>query len=94
MRPKALLDNGESGKIVELFQPEADTAPAPYRIGVWRVLARSSIGEEQHRYVERIRAVLHDPQAPDCVSAAESLGKLNAAQPGRSRNHFALAAHG
>ena len=76
---EGLLDNGESRNIVELFQPEADTATAPYRIGVWRILARATSGDERNRYIERIRAVMRDPQAVDRVSAAESIGKLNAA---------------
>lgn len=76
---EALLDNGESNNIVGLFKPEADTASAPYRIGVWRVLARAS-GAERQGYVERIRAVLHDSNATDRISASESLGKLDAAK--------------
>ena len=76
---EGLLDNGESGGIVELFKPEADTAPAPYRIGVWRVLARATNGTERSGYVERIRAVMRDAKATDRISASESLGKLNAA---------------
>lgn len=76
---EGLLDNGESGKIVELFRAEADTATAPYRIGVWRVLARSTTGKERNDYIEKIRAAMHDPQAIDRISAAESLGKIDAA---------------
>lgn len=77
---EGLLDNGESRpKIAQLFQKESETATAPYRIGVWRVLARSTDGDERRRYVEMIRAVLNDPQATDRISAAESLCKLNAA---------------
>lgn len=76
---EGLLDNGELGKIADLFQSEADIATAPYRIGVWRVLARSTTGEERNRYIERIREAMHDPQAIDRISAAESLGKINAA---------------
>jgi hypothetical protein len=76
---EGLLDNGEYGKIAELFRPEADVAAAPYRIGIWRVLVRATIGDERNSYIERIRAVMHDPQAIDRISAAESLGKLNAA---------------
>jgi hypothetical protein len=78
---EALLDNGESAGIGELFRPEAATAIAPYRIGVWRVMARSTSGEARARFIEQIRAVLHNPQAADRVSAAESLGKLAAADP-------------
>src|SRR5688572_29330879 len=44
---EGLLGNGESSKIAGLFRPEADTAAAPYRIGVWRVLARSTKGDER-----------------------------------------------
>jgi hypothetical protein len=76
---EGLLDNGASRKIAERFRPEADTSPAPYRIGVWRVLARATSGDERNRYIERIRTVMRDPQAVDRISAAESLGKLNAA---------------
>jgi HEAT repeat protein len=76
---EGLLDNGHIGRIPELFRPEADTATAPYRIGVWRVLARSTSGAERERFVEKIRKVLHDPQATDRISASESLGKINAA---------------
>ncbi len=76
---EGLLDNGESAKIADLFRPEADTASAPYRIGVWRVLARSTDGGERNDYIKRIREVMHDPQAIDRISAAESLGKLHAA---------------
>src|SRR5688500_5375716 len=77
---EGLLDNGESSKIAEQFRPEADIATAPYRIGVWRVLARARKGAEREGYIERIRAVMRDPRATDRVSAAESLGKLKAAR--------------
>ena len=36
-----LDDGGLRQKIAELFRKESETATAPYRIGVWRVLARS-----------------------------------------------------
>jgi HEAT repeat protein len=76
---EGLLDNGEPGKIADLFRSEAGTATAPYRIGVWRVLARSTTGEERNRYIAQIREAMRDPQAIDRISAAESLGKINAA---------------
>jgi HEAT repeat protein len=77
---EGLLDNGESlKKVFEQFQPEADTATAPYRIGVWRVLARSTTGAKRETYIGRIRQAMRDPQATDRISAAESLGKVNAA---------------
>lgn len=78
---EALLDNGEAADIIDLFKPEADTASPPYRIGVWRVLAKASIGSNRQSYIERIRSVLRDPAATDRVSAAESLGKLDAVNP-------------
>ena len=78
---EGLLDNGESKqKVAELFRSEASTATAPYRIGVWRVLARSTDGEERLGCIEKIRAVVGDATATDRISAAESLGKLNAAE--------------
>jgi len=75
----ALLDQGESQPVETLFKSEADTAQAPYRIGVWRVLARSTTGAERTQYIERIRAVAVDPGASDRISAAETLGKLHVA---------------
>jgi hypothetical protein len=76
---EGLLNNGESReKVAQLFRQESETATAPYRIGVWRVLARSTDGEERRRSTERIRTALNDTQATDRISAAESLGKLNA----------------
>lgn len=76
---EGLLDNGESKKIIAVFQPEADTAPAPFRIGVWRVLARATRGTQRVAYVARVREVLQDSSATDRLSAAETLGKLHAA---------------
>jgi HEAT repeat protein len=77
---EGLLDNGEAReKVAQLFRKESETATAPYRIGVWRVLSRSTDGDERHHNIESIRAAMNDPQATDRISAAESLGKLNAA---------------
>lgn len=76
---EGLLAGGSSSKVREMFLPEVDTATAPYRIGVWRVLARATTGAERDRYIARLRSVLHDPKASDRISAAESLAKLNAA---------------
>jgi hypothetical protein len=76
---EGLLDNGEIGGIAQLFREEVATATAPYRIGVWRVLARASTGNERDSYVAKIREAMYDPQAVDRISAAESLGKLDAA---------------
>ena len=73
---EGLLDNGEPDNIPATFRPEEDSAVAPYRIGVWRVLARATSGKAREQYIERLRAVVRDPAAPDRLSAAESLGKL------------------
>jgi hypothetical protein len=76
---EALLDNGEgSNNVAVLLRPDANKAAASYRIGVWRVLSRATNGDERKAYTKRIQEVLRDPQAADRVSAAESLGKLNA----------------
>ncbi len=83
---EGLLDNGESTKIVDLFRDEAATATPPYRIGVWRVLARATNGAERDDYIQRIRQAMMDPLAIDRISAAESLGKLDAAS--RSDREF------
>src|SRR5690242_3114003 len=53
---EGLLDNGAlREKVAQLFRKESETATAPYRIGVWRVLARSTDGEERLRYIKMIR---------------------------------------
>ena len=78
---EALIDHGRAQKVVLSFSGEADTAAPPYRIGVWRVLARSADTEEQRQaFTERIRRTMLDPQAPDRIHAAESLAKLGAAR--------------
>lgn len=78
----ALLDHHHSQPVAPSFAPEADAAAPPYRIGVWRVLARAETTAEQRQgFVERIRRAMLDPQAPDRVHATESLAKLGAASP-------------
>lgn len=78
----ALLDHHHAQPVAPSFAPEADTAAPPYRIGVWRVLARAAATAEQRQaFLDRIRGVMLDPQAPDRVHAAESLAKLGAARP-------------
>jgi SSS family solute:Na+ symporter len=48
-----------------------------YRIGIWRVLAKAAHQESEHKeWVEKIRNVLFDPNAPDRVHAAETLAKF------------------
>jgi HEAT repeat protein len=79
---EALLDHGQNQVVAQSFIPEADTAPPPYRVGVWRVLARAAQTEADRRdFCDRIRRIMIDPQSPDRLSAAESLGKLGLANP-------------
>jgi hypothetical protein len=81
----ALLDHHHAQPVASSFAPEADTAAPPYRIGVWRVLARAAAtAEQQQAFIERIRRTMLDPQASDRVHAAESLAKLGAASPSDS----------
>jgi len=48
-----------------------------YRIGIWRVLARSSEDSaEQQRFTKLILEAAVDPQGPDRLHAIESLAKL------------------
>jgi SSS family solute:Na+ symporter len=78
----ALLDHGQCQTAADLLRAEAGTAGPPYRIGVWRVLARASgTAEERLDFRERIRRALLNPQAPDRLNAAESLAKLGLAPP-------------
>lgn len=79
---EALLDHGHSQAVAASFLPEADTAALPYRIGVWRVLARAAGTEGDRRdFCGRIRHIMIDPQSSDRLSAAESLGKLGLVNP-------------
>jgi SSS family solute:Na+ symporter len=78
----ALLDHGQGQTVAGLFAAEADTAAPPYRIGVWRVLARAAgSAAERQGFEERIRRDMLDPQAPDRLHAAECLAKLGLATP-------------
>lgn len=48
-----------------------------YRIGIWRVLARSANSiKERTKWVEKIRQVIGDPEAPDRLHAIETFAKL------------------
>jgi len=79
---EALLDHHHAQPVTRLLLREADTAQPPYRMGVWRVLARATgTAEERQMFIDRIRRAMLDPQAPDRVHAAESLAKLGAASP-------------
>jgi len=50
---------------------------APYRIGIWRVLAKSAPKEtERKQYIDKIIGVFNDREATDRIHAAETLAKL------------------
>ena len=73
-----LIQAGRGHLVPSVFRPQADTATAPFRIGVWRVLAQAEeTAAERTRYVEQIRAALLDTNGPDQLHALESLAKLN-----------------
>lgn len=81
----ALIDHHHAEAVAPSFAREADAAAPPYRIGVWRVLARAAAtAERRQAFTERIRRTMLDPQAPDRVHAAESVAKLGAANPADS----------
>ena len=79
---EALIDHGETAGLAAVYARELATATPPYRIGVWRVLARAApTAADRQRYLGSIRAAFRDVTAPDRVHAAETLAKLSAAEP-------------
>jgi hypothetical protein len=72
----------EAGLVRTKFLAEAAAAPDP-RIGVWRVLASTTVDPTDRRqWVDLIEAIAASPEAPDRWQAIESLGKLShAADP-------------
>jgi dienelactone hydrolase len=79
---EALIAHGQTETVAKFFQPEIETSESPYRIGIWRVMARAAATEAQRlQFVERIRTALLDPAGPDRLHAAESLAKLGKANP-------------
>ena len=56
---------------LEQFSEEAE-----YRIGIWRVLTRSTHDDRRSKWRQKIVAVFLDPNSPDRVHAAETLAKL------------------
>ena len=64
--------------VLAAFQPQTENASAPFRIGVWRVLAQAEATlDKQREAIEKIRHVLLDKHATDRLHALESLAKLN-----------------
>jgi SSS family solute:Na+ symporter len=79
---EALIEHGQTEGVAALYLADLATATPPYRIGVWRVLARvAKTPGERDAWIGRIRAALRDPAGLDRVHAAETLAKLAGAQP-------------
>jgi SSS family solute:Na+ symporter len=75
-----LLALDHSQGVAEVFAKELDESldVPEYRIGIWRVLSRAAIQEEQRsEWTTKIRDVFLDEGAPDRAHAAETLGKLD-----------------
>ena len=78
---EALIEHEQNAGIAARYQRELASASPPYRIGVWRVLARVAPEAEREGYRANIRAALRDEKGPDRVHAIETLAKLSAATP-------------
>ena len=75
---EALLWNGYYAGVKETLERELESAAPPYRIGVWRALAKAQ-GNDQaaaKRYIGKIRDAFLDVHGPDRVHAIEALAKL------------------
>ena len=75
-----LLGLGYRDGIAEVYREELEAHgdQPQYRIGIWRVLARAAqFDEERAEWIDRIRAVIADPDSPDRLHATETLAKLN-----------------
>jgi HEAT repeat protein len=74
-----LIELGQSEAARVAFEPQVEESRQPYRILVWRVLARCAKGVERRaKFVEKIRSALLDPASGDRVHAMEALVKLGA----------------
>jgi SSS family solute:Na+ symporter len=74
-----LLALGYPQGVREAFEAElaAHGEEPPYRIGVWRVLARTWLRPDQRKpWIDRIRNAFLDADGPDRLHAVETLGKL------------------
>ncbi len=75
---EALLWNGYYAGVKETLERELESAGPPYRIGLWRALAKAQ-GNDQaaaKRYIGKIRDAFLDVHGPDRVHAIEALAKL------------------
>jgi HEAT repeat protein len=77
---EALIELGQPSGVHDLFlAQEHEHRDVPmYRLGVWRVLARTTtVGTPEHdRWIGELRKAALDPAAPDRIGAIESLAKL------------------
>jgi SSS family solute:Na+ symporter len=77
---EALIAHGVTEPVAASFAPEVNRVASPYRMGVWRVMARAAQKPaERRQFIEQIHRVLLDPTAADRLHAAESLAKLGIA---------------
>lgn len=85
---EALIELELGEDVRRVFEEERrlhETEPA-YRIGIWRVLARTSkTPAERQAFVERIVAAYADPMSTDAVNAVETLAKLDYTIPASDR---------
>ena len=73
---ESLLWTGHPQGVYDTFVRELDAAGPQYRIGVWRVLAQATEGEESDKHRAKILDAFLDVDGPDRLHAAETLGKL------------------
>jgi hypothetical protein len=82
----ALADLGNFAPARAAFEMEAhsmDENSCPFRIGVWRTLALTSVSEEDRDFwIGKIAAVFMSPTATDKSQAVESLAKVRAVLSG------------
>lgn len=73
-----LIWTGHPRRVKEAFKAEEQKYidQSPYRIGIWRVLAQLSDGEERKEYDGNILQAFADTAGKDRIHAAETLGKL------------------
>ncbi|MRS60460.1 HEAT repeat domain-containing protein [Larkinella terrae] len=74
-----LLWIGERAGVQDVYLDELQkfSTKAPYRIGIWRVLAQAAATpEEKKKWTDQIAAAFADPNGTDRIHAAETLAKL------------------
>lgn len=74
-----LLWIGEPAGVQEVYMDELQkfSTKAPYRIGIWRVLAQAAATpDEKKKWTDQIAAAFKDPNGSDRIHAAETLAKL------------------